>query len=275
VDNITSCESAEEDLVTVVVVGGPLAVTAEATDPLICDGGSTQLHALASGGNEYYEYTWYASTGPLPDPPNSPEPFVNPTTTTTYTVVVTDLFNVIEANVEVVVSSLPAVDLGPDRYECPYDTITLSANIPDMNYYWSNGSTGESIKIGTTGIGFDIKEVWLEMENEHGCKNVDTIVVYFDFANCFGVGESLSGAKAAVYPNPTSGSFTLSLEGFKGGVEMAVSSLDGRKILSQKVDTEGDGTLQEHFDLAGQPKGVYLLKVTGLKEVLVCKIILE
>jgi hypothetical protein len=275
VDNTTTCTSAEEDLVTVVVLGGPLAVTAEAIDPMICDGGSTQLHALASGGNEYYEYTWYASTGPPPDPLNSPEPFVNPTTTTTYTVVVTDLFSVIEASVEVVVSPLPAVDLGADRYECPYDTITIEANIPGMTNYWSNGSTGDAIQVGTTGIGFDIKEIWLEMENEHGCKKTDTILVYFDFANCFGVGESPSGSKAVVYPNPTNDAFTLSLEGFKGGAEMCVSALDGRKVFSQNLEIEGDGTLQQHFSLAGQPRGIYLLKITGTREVLVSKIILE
>jgi hypothetical protein len=275
VDNSTGCAAAEEDLVTVVVVGGPLGVTAEATEPLICDGGSTQLHALASGGNEYYEYTWFSSTGPLPDPPDSPEPFVNPTVTTIYTVVVTDLFNVVEASTEVVVSSLPAVDLGADRFECPYDTITLEANVPGMTYYWSNGSTEESIKVGTTGIGFDIKEIWLEMENEHGCKNTDTLMVYFDFANCFGIGEGNSTAIAFVYPNPTRGDFTLSLEGFKGGAEMEISSLDGRVIMSRSLDTEGDGTLEQNFTLLGQPQGVYILKVKGQSEVLVSKIILE
>jgi hypothetical protein len=177
--------------------------------------------------------------------------------------------------VEVVVSSLPALDLGPDRFECPYDTITLEASLPGMNYYWSNGSTGNAIQIGTTGIGFDVKEIWLEIENEHGCKNVDTILVYFDFANCFGIGDNPSQAKAFVYPNPTKGTFTLSMEGFKGGAEMSVSTLDGREVMVQELVTEGDGSLQQQFNLSHQPRGVYLLKITGAREVLVSKIILE
>lgn len=274
VDNVTGCESDGEDLVTIMVIGGPLGVTAEATQPLICDGGETQLHALASGGNEIsYEYTWYSNTSSWTS--TEQDPMVTPTETTIYTVVVSDLFNLAEASTEVVVSTLPAVNLGSDRYECPYDTITITAGIPGMNYYWSNGSTGESIQVGTTGLGFDVKKIWLEVENEHGCVGVDTLLIYFDFSNCFGIHEGPDGSRLMVYPNPSSGLYTLVLEGFKGEVTMEINTLDGRQVRSETLTTHPDGTLQQNFSLEGYPTGVYMLRVTGQKGVLISKIILE
>jgi len=273
VDNVTGCESYEADLMTVVVQGGPLGVTAQATDPLICDGGSTQLHALAGGGNETYNYSWSANNSSWNS--SEEEPFVSPTETTIYTVVVSDGFNIAQASVEVVVSSLPALDLGGDKYECPYDTITINAGLPGMTYYWSNGSTEESIQIGTTGIGFDAKKIWLEVENEHGCKIVDTIMVYFDFANCFGIGESTPSSRLMVYPNPTTGTFTIDLQGFKNEATLAITTLDGRHVYSESIKTDPDGSYQHILNMAGNPKGVYILKVTGQKEVLISKIVLK
>ena len=58
-----------------------------------------------------------------------------------------------------------------------------------MTYYWSNGSIDHSITVGTTGIGFDLKTIWVQVENEEGCMSTDTIRVMFDFAQCTGVSE--------------------------------------------------------------------------------------
>ncbi len=168
-DNVTGCMSDGEDLVTVVVNGGPLAVTAEVTDPVICRGDTTQLHALPSGGNEGGQYSYIWSSVPAGFSDTVREPFISPAVTTTYTVQVYDQFNYFEASVDVEVSQPPRVNLGADMLACPFDTVKLNSNIPGMTYYWSNGSDEPSITIGSTGIGYDAKKIWLRVKNDQGC----------------------------------------------------------------------------------------------------------
>jgi hypothetical protein len=273
VDNVTGCVSYGEDLATVVVNGGPLDVTAEVTDPLICGGGSTQLHALPSGGNPEYTYSWTSY------PPGftsvESDPVITPTINTTYYVVVNDGFNTTESQVNVVVSQLPAVSLGNDVTVCPLDTIVLTANNPGMSYYWSNGSIDQSITVGTTGIGFDLKTIWVEVENEDGCVGTDTIRVFFDFAQCSGIGDIDDDTHLYLYPNPTTGKIQYEWEGIFGGVELKVTDMHGNQVLDQFIQPQVSGAYKGILNLDGHPKGIYLLRLIGEDKVVIRKILLQ
>jgi hypothetical protein len=272
-DNTTGCVCAEEDLVTVVVNGGPLTVSAEITDPLICRNETTRLHALPSGGNPDYTYSWSS------DPPgfssSEREPFISPVVNTTYTVQIYDQFNYFEASVSVVVSQSPIVSLGADKLVCPYDTVFLAVNNPGMTYYWSNGSVESSISVGTTGIGFDLKTIWVEVENADGCMTTDTIRIIFDFAQCSGIGDNNGDTYVYVYPNPTSGKVMYEWKGLSGNVEMQISDLHGNMVLNQVILAPLSGDYKGTFNLGGQPGGIYLLKLIGEDKVLVRKILLQ
>lgn len=273
-DNNTGCFSANEDLVTVVVNGGPLNVSAEVTDPLICGGGTTQLHALPSGGNEgNYTYSW--TSVPPGFTSTEREPFVSPLENTTYTVQIYDQFNYFEGSVNVVVSQSPAVNLGADIIKCPYDTVYLTANNPGMSYYWSNGSVEPSISVGTTGIGFDLKTIWLEVENADGCIGTDTIRIIFDFAQCSGVDDNEKNFDIYLYPNPTTGKVQYEWKGMSGNVEIQISDIHGNKILDQYILAPQTGDYKGSFNLEGQPKGIYLLRLISEDNVLVRKILLQ
>jgi hypothetical protein len=272
-DNLTGCMSADEDLVTVVVSGGPLSVTAEVTDPLICGGGSTQLHALPSGGNPEYTYSWTS------DPPGftstEREPFIAPSETTTYSVEIFDQFNYFQADVTVVVSSPPAVSLGADVVVCPMETVTLNANNPGMSYYWSNGSVDPSITIGSTGIGFDLKTIWVEVKNEHGCVGTDTIRVMFDFAQCSGTSEHPANYTFFVYPNPTTGKMLYEWQGIHGDVNIQITDLQGNTVLDQVIQSPVSGIYKGSFNLDGHPEGIYLLRLISEDKILIRKILLQ
>jgi hypothetical protein len=272
-DNNTGCVSENEDLVTVVVNGGPLAVTADATDPLICGGGSTQLHALPSGGNPQYTFYWTS------DPPgflsNLQNPVVTPEFTTTYLLEVYDGFNSTQTQTTVVVSQPPTVNLGADIIACPLDTVYLSVNNPGMTFYWSNGSVDPSITVGTTGIGFDLKTIWVQVENEYGCISTDTIRVMFDFAQCSGVEDYYENTHVFLYPNPTSGKVFLEWSGLYGNIELHVSDLHGNKVLNKFIQALPTGTYKGSFNMEGFSKGIYLVRLIGEDKVLVRKILLQ
>jgi hypothetical protein len=256
-----------------VVVGGALATTAEATDSLICGGGSTQLHALPSGGNPEYTFSWTSS------PPGfistESDPVVAPAVTTTYFLEVDDGFNTTTAQTTIVVSQTPEVNLGNDIIACPLDTVVLTANLPGMSYYWSNGSQEQSITVGTTGIGFDLKTVWVEVENEDGCMGTDTIRVIFDFAQCNAIEEKYSDVHLYLYPNPTKGKINYEWQGLYGSVEMQISDLHGNKILEQNVESSVAGEYKGFFNLAGYQQGIYLLRLISDNKVIVRKILLQ
>lgn len=273
-DNVTGCVSDGEDLVTVVVNGGPLTVSAEASDLLICRGDTTQLHALPSGGNQgQYSYSWSSFPAGFSD--TIREPFISPVIGTTYTVRVDDGFNNYEASVTVNVSQPPMVNLGADILACPFDTIKLTTDFPEMINYWSNGSDGQSITIASTGIGFDSKKIWLRVENEYGCIGVDTISIVFDFAQCSGIDEKVNDVDVFIYPNPTTGKVQVEWKGMSGSVKMDISDIHGKLIFEQATQAPRSGDYKGSFDLKGQPEGIYLLKLMSDDNVLVRKIILQ
>jgi len=273
-DNNTGCVCAGADYATVVVNGGPLAVSAEVSDSLICLGETTQLHALPSGGNQdNYTYTW--SSIPAGFSSDEREPFISPVDDTKYTVQIFDQFNYSQAEVSIIISQPPVVSLGADTLVCPYDTVLLTANNPGMTFYWSNGSVEPSISIGTTGIGFDIKKIWVQVENAYGCVSTDTIRVIFDFAECSGVGENEDDIYFYLYPNPTTGKVLFEWKRLSGEVEMQISDIHGNMILDQTIHSPLSGDYKGSFNLDGQSRGIFLLRLISEDKVLVRKIVLQ
>ena len=60
--------------------------------------------------------------------------------------------------------------LGDDLFSCEFNNVTLQTNINDVNYYWNNGSTSQSITVNSEGL------YWLELE-KNGCTLKDSIVL--------------------------------------------------------------------------------------------------
>lgn len=273
-DKSTGCTSIE-DFVTVEVLGGPLEAYATVTSDLICRSEYTQLFAVPSGGNpNTRSYSW--ESNPAGFMSTEQNPYIYPTGTTSYRVTVTDGINTFTSDwILVTVSTPPAVNLGPDTILCPFDTLVLHAKNQGMSYYWFNGSTEESISVGTTGIGFDLKKVWLNVENNDGCLGTDTILVAFDFAQCSGVEENEQRVSIYLFPNPTTGKINYEWTGLTGEVQMEITDLHGHIILNQSVMVPQSGFYKGLLDLGSQPDGIYLMKLISKDNVVVRKILLQ
>ena len=129
------------DLVTVNILGGPLAVNAIALPSSICYGTTTQLQAFGSGGAGNYTYNW---TGPNGFTSTLPDPTVQPAVTSTYNVTVFDGYNTSSGSVTVTVIPLPVANAGTDQ-SIPYGTYTfLHGSVLDSAstffYSWSPAS---------------------------------------------------------------------------------------------------------------------------------------
>ncbi|HWY97631.1 MAG TPA: gliding motility-associated C-terminal domain-containing protein, partial [Bacteroidia bacterium] len=126
------------------------ALTVSNDDTAICSGGTATLHASASGGTPSYKYMWSAGS-------TISTQVVSPTSSSTYTVGVTDA-NGCQASVpDIVTISPPLIQgkvTGPSPV-CAGSTIILidsvGGGVGTTNYVWSNGGTGSSVIVTPSG----------------------------------------------------------------------------------------------------------------------------
>jgi hypothetical protein len=255
-DSETGCVSETVSQVTVNVSGDILAVNPMAAPEDICEGDETQLFALPGGGSGEYEFTW---TGPDGFYSSDENPFVSPEETGTYTVVVDDGFNQSTGSVSINVYPSPEVYLGPpDTIVCVYDTVLLDAGGDGTEYLWSNGATERFVKVGTTGIGFDMKTLSVLVTGVNGCDIYETINVMFDFSQCLGIDDNPLFGEIRIFPNPNDGYFTLELSEYSGDLEVLVTDMYGRLILARDFD-DIQGTFKTDLQLYDVSHGIYLI----------------
>jgi hypothetical protein len=72
---------------------------------------------------------------------------------------------------DVVITPYPSFELGPDKYICHGDQVTINSNAMLVQYHWSTGETTPAIEVDEPG------KYWLEVENNNACKAADTIRV--------------------------------------------------------------------------------------------------
>jgi hypothetical protein len=69
------------------------------------------------------------------------------------------------------VNPLPEVNLGADQNMCEGSLFVLSAGTGFVSYLWNTGATADHISVNLPG------EYWVQVTNENGCINQDTIVL--------------------------------------------------------------------------------------------------
>ena len=148
-----------------------LATADAGPDVTICIGDTTQLNA--SGGSSYL---W----SPNIDISNIvvPDPFVYPTVTMDYSVLVVDT-NGCQANdtVNVFVSPLPIADAGPGAVICVNDSAQLNAS-GGVSYQWSPAASLSDTGIADP-LAFPIvtTQYTVLVTDAIGCENVDSTIV--------------------------------------------------------------------------------------------------
>ena len=105
------------------------------------------------------------------------------------------------ANENVIVNSLPIINLGADTMVCSSSSILINAGTGYSTYLWSDGSTTTSIIVDSSGIGLGIKTVYVKVRSFEGCFNSDTMNVRFDL--CSGINDDNILNFATIFPNPS------------------------------------------------------------------------
>ena len=98
------------------------------------------------------------------------------------------------------------------------------------------------------------------------------------FRRAFPVGvHEVKGVKDInIFPNPTSGKFSLHFNSGKGieKVQVNVSTITGQRVM-QKQYTHGGGRFLEEIDMGNQPKGVYMVELDADGERSTMKVVVQ
>lgn len=273
-DDASGCESI--DNVNVIVNGGQPSVTCTAVPELICQGQSSQLSALGSGGTGNFTYLW-TTLPPSSWSSTNQNPLVTPDTTTVYQVTMSDERTDVSDVQEVAVQSLPQIIIEPVGYihyndtifACVHDSVWLDAG-PGFEYLWMNGATSQMQLAETVGDLEQIQE-WsvVVTDPQTGCQNSDELVVIFDFISCpVGNNDLLqTSPEVIVFPNPTSGSFTIGYHISCNFSNLKIYSANGMLVtntLIEKSELEQQTLL---IDISNYENGVYFMQLQGSESV--------
>ncbi|MFH2141432.1 MAG: gliding motility-associated C-terminal domain-containing protein [Bacteroidota bacterium] len=172
--SIGSCSDTD----SITITAYPIPIADAGNDQTICDGQSAIL--TATGG---VSYSW--NTGA-----NTQTTTVNPVTTTTYYVTVTENSCSATDYVTIIVNPLPIVYAGADQNVCAGDTVTLNVSAGVL-YNWSNGANTSSITISPTST----TTYYVTVTDVNGCTGSDNVIVTINpIPNAF-AGQDIEGCQ--------------------------------------------------------------------------------
>ena len=156
----------------------------------------------------------------------------------------------------------PQADLGPDTTICHNSSIELSVDSGYVDYIWSTGDTTHTITVDTSGLGIGTHDVWVVVTDSLGCTATDTIEITID--DCTGIHEFTSKGEINIYPNPNKGMFNLEIQDIEDSrIEVCIYNFNGQKIVCEQIKQNFKNGFVKSYDLSTQPKGVYLIRLTG------------
>jgi hypothetical protein len=214
------CSASDQVIVT--VAGAPLSVVISATDSSICDGESAQLLATVTGGTGNYTYTW--SSVPSGFSSSIYNPYINPTTTTLYSVTVSDGDTSVTAILSITVMALPAQPVITLS-----DTLLVSSSATNNQWFYYgnpvNGGTNQILDPTLEGA------YQVQVIDANGCGS--PLSEPFEYTEPISSVKDLPETKSvSLYPNPANNTITLNGVFTKANYSIEVFDCTGREVLT-------------------------------------------
>lgn len=139
----------------------------------------------------------------------------------------------------------------------------VSGGTVPYTYNWSNGQVTPGLSLITSGT------YTVTVTDANGCTETASVTVNSQV--------SVPGENAAdisIYPNPSSGHFTISVNGFSGG-DMKIEIMDmSGKLIEARVVADAAVQFLQPVDLDGMPAGTYFVRMISEKSTSVHKIVI-
>lgn len=213
----------------------------------VCDSTAFIVSAIVSGGSGTLNYNW--NNGSMDT--TALTFTIYPQATSTYTLTVTDSTGcTADSNITITVNPLPTVTLvlpSTDTLLCiSANPITLTGATPVGGIYSGAGLTGNSFNPSTAGLGSHT--IIYSYTDVNTCSNTATSSITVDA--CSGINETLNNNLFSIYPNPTSGLFTILLS--SDTAEIIVTNMLGQQVIKTQ-------TAQNIANLHLDYNGVYIV----------------
>jgi len=161
----------------------------------------------------------------------------------------------------------PFVNLGGDITITENQTVIIGSGFNLTSYLWNTGDTVPLIVVIGDSIGIGTHNYWLYSEGTNACSSTDTIII--TVTPSIGVDDVENENGIKIYPNPTTGLITIKNEELRMN-NVSVFDIYGKKVLETEVKSQ-----KYELDLRKEAKGIYIIKVTTDKGVVVEKVVLE
>jgi len=173
-------------------------------------------------------------------------------------------------SVMVAVAGLPSVMLAP----LAQDTVCINASAfalpvgtPAGGTYAGTGIAGGNFDPSLAGIG--AHSVTYTYADSSGCSSADSVTIVVD--GCVSVNELTLSDAFAVYPNPSTGKYTVAYSNTTNAqVTLRVLDVQGRVLIE---NTSNETIIQEKVDISDATNGVYFIELRVGATKLVEKII--
>jgi hypothetical protein len=250
----------------------------------LCSGSSSQLNALAYGGSGNYTYSWTSS--PAGFTSNIKDPVVIPAVTTQYFVVVSDGSQTKHDTAMVTVIPHVTAFAGNDTTVCKQAGTFTNHGVATNYRVLAWGSSGD----GTFSRPDSMVTDYTPGNHDKNNGGVDLMLLAVPLAPCSGNAESMKHItldpcdaipsaqndpfKVTLYPNPTQGSFLLTITGLQNqSATITVSDVHGQTLFIE--NTDGMKPVSRKMDLTNYAKGVYFLKVQTNERLITEKVVLQ
>lgn len=250
--NSTQCKA--YDSVIVGYSNAPAPIINLPTSMEICPGSTISAETVPT----FTHYLW--SNG---DTTNT----ILPKTTGGYIITVTDA-NKCKAsdNTYITIFTVTELNLGPD-ITMTADQVTILGAPSGMNtYLWNDGTTSQTIIVDGANLTIG-NHIYSVTVSKNACEFIDSITITVKPG--IGIEEINNNNLFNVYPNPTSGLFTIVTNNLIGNT-IEIFTISGSKVFSSKINNNN-----ENIDLSVFEKGLYIIKVSNTNNITIKKIILE
>ena len=185
----------------------------------------------------------------------------------------------------VTIIHLPEAFAGNDTTICYNTSVTLNGEVINADYIaWSTNGDGvfDDITIlnaiytpGPEDIQNELVELTLSAFSILPCDEINTDKVKIMLDPCTGFSDPISDKiNIIVIPNPTTGRFTLKVDGLEQkSYEIVMLNQLGEIVMSR--NGKGTALFHEEIDIPNLPKGVYFLKVFTNAENRVRKVLVQ
>lgn len=228
----------------------------------MCDPGYTQFYADCIGNPISWHWTFEGGY-PADSYDKNPEVFYQALGSYDVRLIISDgtRIDTAFASKYVSVHGAPEVTFTdvPELCNEDWDPYELTEGVPAGGTY-SGPYVTDGMYFHPTEAGVGEYTLTYSYTDEYGCSNSDETTVIV--TSCTGIGDNKDNVGLQVYPNPTQGLMTVTVDANMDQAQIRVIDMVG-KVVYEQANININGSYKANVDLSTLPQGVYFVTVSG------------